>query len=657
MVKTYIENIKHTAVRSKIFYSLAKHKHQPIFKVVKFSSGDYLPSSAMVVGDYFVYGGGGKTNKSHNEYNIHSRTLGIGRVGARCGCVFEIQPKSWVTDNALFATDISPEYNINFLIEYLNFCEINQFANTSAQPVISLKRISNIMIPIIDLDQQKEIVDVLKTFELENFNIGNDKYGLKQIIALMTSNELLAIELNDQLETLKKLRQQLLQDAIQGKLVEQDLNDEPANILLQQIKLEREHLTRSKKLKNGKKLLPFNQKDVPFVIPSNWAWCRLGEIINYCENLDIHKKFSPETNINYIDIDAIDNSEHIIKEIKVRKVSELSTRARRVLEQGYILYSTVRPYLKNMAFVKVDKPNLIGSTGFSVFKTIIAFDKYIFNFLLSPDLNEKYKKLMVGFNSPSITNEQFENTFVPLPPLAEQYRIVQKVEELMQICDILDDSIRISQQQNQQLQQQALRGLSDNKTYKKHNFLVQPDNQYKTLLLSAEIVWKLSQKQTLGHVKLQKMIYLCDRAQNMNLPVKFLRRAMGPYDRELQLYIDNELEEREWFKYNEDEPLKYKMLKNAGGHKQDFKELFQNDLEAIYHLIDIFENTTSARIEIVATLYACWERMLEKKQLINDASLIAEFYDWSEHKSKYTNAEIIDALRWMEVQGIVPRSR
>ena len=278
MAKTYIENIKHTAVRNKIFSLIDIEKQQPIFEVIKLSSGDYLPTTAMINGDFPVYGGGGQTSKNHNQFNVIKRTFGIGRVGARCGCVFEILPNSWVTDNALFALDISPEYDINFLIEYLNFKNINQFANTSAQPVISLKRMSNITIPIIDLNSQKEIVEILENFENRNFNIKNDKYGIKSIITLTDVNESLSTELSQQLQLVKKLRQQLLQDAVQGKLVDQNADDEPANNLLQKIKAEKEQLVNDKKLKKEKELPQIKIEETPFDIPENWVWCRLGEL-------------------------------------------------------------------------------------------------------------------------------------------------------------------------------------------------------------------------------------------------------------------------------------------------------------------------------------------------------------------------------------------
>ena len=183
----------------------------------------------------------------------------------------------------------------------------------------------------------------------------------------------------------------------------------------------------------------------------------MGEIISYTENLDIHKKLTSDTEINYVDIASIDNKEYIIKEIKKSKVSELSTRARRVLKKGYIIYSTVRPYLKNIAIINQDLPNFIGSTGFNVFKPIVSDVNFLFYFLLTPDLNKRYEEMMVGFNSPSITNEQFENTLFPLPPLHEQEQIVAKLEELMAFCDGLEESIKESQGYNEKLLQQVLR--------------------------------------------------------------------------------------------------------------------------------------------------------------------------------------------------------
>jgi type I restriction enzyme S subunit len=239
---------------------------------------------------------------------------------------------------------------------------------------------------------------------------------------------------------------------VQGKLVLQDKNDEPASELLKRIKAEKATLRQAQgKGKKEKPLPAIKPEEIPFEIPENWVWCRLGEIIQYTENLDIQKYLSPDTIVNYVDIDAIDNQNFIIREAKQKSVKELSTRARRVLKPNFIAYSTVRPYLKNIAIVEEEKENYIGSTGFNVFKTLNVELKYAFYYLLTPYVNNSFKDLMVGFNSPSITNVQFEKSLLPLPPLSEQKRIVAEIEKQLAKTKQLKEHIIANQQATEQL--------------------------------------------------------------------------------------------------------------------------------------------------------------------------------------------------------------
>ncbi|HOJ66558.1 restriction endonuclease subunit S [Tenuifilum sp.] len=257
---------------------------------------------------------------------------------------------------------------------------------------------------------------------------------------------LLNKDLSHQLTLLENLNQAILQEAVQGKLVQQDPKDEPATELLKRIKAEK-----AKSGKNEKPLPPIKPEEIPFEIPSNWVWCRLGEIIEYTDNLDIQKHLSPDTIINYVDIDAIDNHNFVIREAKQKTVRELSTRARRVLKPNFIAYSTVRPYLKNIAVIEDDLENYIGSTGFNVFKTLNVELKYAFYYLLTPYVNNSFKDLMVGFNSPSITNDQFEKSLFPLPPLSEQKRIVAEIEKQLAKTKQLKEHIIANQQATEQL--------------------------------------------------------------------------------------------------------------------------------------------------------------------------------------------------------------
>jgi hypothetical protein len=91
---------------------------------------------------------------------------------------------------------------------------------------------------------------------------------------------------------------------------------------------------------------------------------------------------------------------------------------------------------------------------------------------------------------------------------------------------------------------------------------------YRRTLLAAEIVCELHQEMTLGHVKLQKLIFLSQRTENIRLPVNFLKQAMGPYDPRMMRSIDKQLLVKKWFQFFPAEKLKYKPLENAGQHKR-----------------------------------------------------------------------------------------
>lgn len=183
-----------------------------------------------------------------------------------------------------------------------------------------------------------------------------------------------------------------------------------------------------------------------------------------------------------------------------------------------------------------------------------------------------------------------------------------------------------------------------------------PVDVYKRTLLAAEIVFQLKDTYTLGHLKLQKMLFLCQELENMALPMNFLKQAMGPYDNQLARSLDKQFEVKKWFKYQRDELLKFKPLENCGKHKDDFNKYFEDQLEGINFLIKKFTIFTSTQIEAVATLYACWKEAIENKELINDKLIIAKFYNWSKEKEKFKEENLVKALAWMRKNGIEPKN-
>lgn len=245
---------------------------------------------------------------------------------------------------------------------------------------------------------------------------------------------------------------------------------------------------KKEKLKTNKKEIVFpkiNPEEIPFIIPENWVWCRLGEVIEFTDNLNIETKFSKDTLINYVDIDAIDNQNHKIRENKLKPVAELSSRARRVLRKGYIVYSLVRPYLNNIAIVEEEYPNHIGSTGFAVFNGVLINNTYLKYILLSDYVRQLYLSMLSGFNSPTITQEQFNLTPIPLPPISEQNKIVEFLSDFE--SENIDTSITYF---NKQVEEKILKlhksQLLASELFTENNFqLTQIENLNQAILQEA----------------------------------------------------------------------------------------------------------------------------------------------------------------------------
>lgn len=126
-------------------------------KVIKMSSGQFLPSKSQIAGQYIVYGGNGKTG-THNKYCYSGKRIVIGRVGEYCGNVHLVDGAYWITDNALKVDKINDNITWEYLAIVLSALNINQYKSVSAQPSISQKKILQLQIPIPPMDVQNEIV-------------------------------------------------------------------------------------------------------------------------------------------------------------------------------------------------------------------------------------------------------------------------------------------------------------------------------------------------------------------------------------------------------------------------------------------------------------------------------------------------------------------
>lgn len=240
---------------------------------------------------------------------------------------------------------------------------------------------------------------------------------------------------------IKKLRELILTLAMQGKLVPQDPNEQPASELLQKIEAEKQRLVQEGQIKKPKPLLPVAEEEKPYVLPQGWEWVRLRDICH-----DWGQRV-PDSRFTYIDVSAIDNKSGRIAEAQIIAASDAPSRARKIVQPGDVIYSTVRPYLLNVAIIEREyEPEPIASTAFAVLHSYNGvFNRFVFRYLRSPIFISYVERTQKGVAYPAINDGDFFSGLFPLPPSDEQHRIVTKIDELMARCDELE-KLRTAQQ-------------------------------------------------------------------------------------------------------------------------------------------------------------------------------------------------------------------
>ena len=235
-------------------------------------------------------------------------------------------------------------------------------------------------------------------------------------------------------DAVPRLRRFILDVAVRGKLVEQDQNDEPASELLKRIAGEKARLVKAGESRKDKSLPDIEPGDVPYEIPDGWKWTRIREITSN------RGQTVPDCDFTYIDVTAINKEVGCIEGAKVISASEAPSRARKIVRKGDMLYSCVRPYLLNIAIVEREiSPVPIASTAFAVLNGFgLVLPRYQWIVLRSPVMVTSVEEKMRGQAYPAINDSDFARLLFPLPPLAEQHRIVTKVDELMALCDRLE---------------------------------------------------------------------------------------------------------------------------------------------------------------------------------------------------------------------------
>ena len=357
----------------------------------------------------------------------------------------------WVGKTAIYRGDVKAIY-AGYLIrlrtglnaEYLNAVMNSQYERDYCNTVktdgvnqsnINAQKLGAFLIPVPSLSEQYRIV--YKYNNLLSFidTIESDKSELQTTIQLTKSK--------------------ILDLAIRGQLIPQAPNDEPSSVLLERIRAEKEELIKQGKIKRDKKesfifkgddnsyyekigdTVTCIDEELPFELPDGWTWCRGASCF-----LPMESRKPSGTHFKYIDIDSIDNKYQAIKEAKITETAKAPSRASRAVFDGSILFSLVRPYLKNIALVDSNNADSIASTGFYIATSNGTFiPKYLYILMISAYVVDGLNQFMKGDNSPSISKDNIEKWLYPVPPLSEQEKMADTVQKYISILEDIEKSL------------------------------------------------------------------------------------------------------------------------------------------------------------------------------------------------------------------------
>ena len=378
---------------------------------------------------------GGNGLRGYTEsYNTSGHYSIVGRQGALCGCLNIENGDFYATEHAVVvdAYDIVPTTFIYYFLTALN---LNQYATATAQPGLAVSNIIEVMFPLPPIQEQQRIVEQIKL-----------------IMPLVNKYEQSRSKLDSLNKTIyTQLKKSILQEAIQGRLVPQDSNDESASVLLERIREEKQRLLKEGKLKKkdiadsfifkgddnkyyekiGNETVCIDE-EIPFDIPHSWSWTRLASIVRF----NPKNQASDNTAAAFIPMEQIESTYFSHYHYSIRKWGDIRTGFTHFAD-GDVAIAKITPCFQNRkSMILKDLPNGIGA-GTTELKVLRPFSNTLDREYLLFFLESSYfvdEAIFKGTaNQQRIITRYLENKLFPLPPFIEQQRICARIKDSFEL--------------------------------------------------------------------------------------------------------------------------------------------------------------------------------------------------------------------------------
>ena len=392
---------------------------------------------------YDYYGASGKIDKI-DKYIFCERLLLIGEDGANLvtrskPIAFFAEGLYWVNNHA-HCIDSPDKLLLEYLCFYINAISLEKYVTGSAQPKMTQDNMNSILIPLPPYNEQKRL-----------------SQHLDEIMAMVDRIEIGKIE---SIELISKVKSQILDLAIRGKLVPQDPNDEPASVLLERIRAEKEDLIKQGKIKRDKKesvifkgednsyylndgqmTVDIND-DLPFDIPGSWRWVRLKDVFI----INPRNKLDDDLDVSFIPMPLINDGYSGKHAAEVRRWKEVKNGFTHFAE-GDVGVAKITPCFENRkstVFENLTNGYGAGTTELHVLRPFgnNIFVQYLLAYIKSDYFVENGKQAFTGdVGQQRISKAYVENAYFPLPPIKEQKRIIQQIGIIFESLNMIMDAL------------------------------------------------------------------------------------------------------------------------------------------------------------------------------------------------------------------------
>ena len=385
---------------------------------------------------YDYYGASGKIDKI-DKYIFNEKLLLIGEDGANLvtrskPIAFFAEGQYWVNNHA-HCIDSTDKCILEFLCFYINAISLEKYITGSAQPKMTQDNMNSILIALPPYKEQQQIS--------------------QRLDVIWSSIDKIEFEKENVLELVDNVKSKILDLAIRGKLVPQDPNDEPASVLLERIRGEKEELIKQGKIKRNKKESVIFKGDdnsyyekvddevrcidteIPYDLPDGWIWCRLGNIGEWQTGATPSRKKTEYYNGTMPWIKTGDLNNGYIKVVPelITELAITNTSVKIIPENTVIIAMygatigkvgiTTSTATTNQACCACCNPKMVR-------------EKYLFYFLMS--YKNAFVSIAEGGAQPNISKEKITATLIPFPSIAEQIRIYTAIDNAFSVLDYIE---------------------------------------------------------------------------------------------------------------------------------------------------------------------------------------------------------------------------